>query len=306
MSKKFFKRHQGRGSYDLFSNYAYYLPGVKGMLMMLLLFLVGSVLGSIISGVFVALMSLAGSQNAMTYSMLIAYPVSFIPPLLYASVQSRRNEVFDTGYALDSSNFGIRGGFSMAVIVSIATISAAFVSEPVGMLLPEMPEVLEKSLEMLTKGPLWVSLLSVSIFAPLFEEWLCRGIVLRGLLNNMKPSAAICLSAVFFAVLHMNPWQAIPAFLLGLLFGYVYYRTGSLKLTMLMHCVNNTVAVVTSRLPGLEDAETFMDILSPWAYICIFISCVLMLFSAIVILKGITVKDDKMGGCDKIDPLTID
>lgn len=300
MSKKFFKRHQGRGSYDIFSNYAHFLPGVKGMLMLFLLFLIGSVLGSIISGVFVAFMSIAGAENAMTYSMLIAYPVSFIPPLLYASLQSRRNEIFDTGYALDSNNFGIRGGFSMAVIVSVATVAAAFVSEPIGLILPEMPESLEKSLEMLTNGPLWVSLLSVSIFAPLFEEWLCRGIVLRGLLHNMKPAAAICVSAIFFAVLHMNPWQAIPAFLLGLLFGYVYYKTGSLKLTMLMHCVNNTVAVIISRLPGFEEAETFMDILSPWAYVCIFISCVLMLFSAIVVFKGISVKDDSMGGCDNI------
>lgn len=288
MSKKFFKRHQGRGSYDLFSNYAYYLPGVKGMLMLLLLFIIGSLLGSIVSGLFVGMMSLAGSQNAMTYSMLIAYPISFIPPLLYASAQSRRNEMFDDpGCPLDKSNFGIRGGFSMAIIVSVATIATAYVTEPLGLILPEMPETLEKSLDMLTKGPLWVSLLSVSIFAPLFEEWLCRGLVLRGLLSKMKPGAAICISAAFFALLHMNPWQAIPAFIIGLLLGYVYYKTGSLKLTMLMHCVNNTMAVVFSRIPALEEAETFMDVLSPWAYTCIYIACILLVFSTIVILKGI-------------------
>ena len=155
------------------------------------------------------------------------------------------------------------------------------------MLLPEMPEFLKQALEQLTGGPLWVTLLSVSVFAPLFEEWLCRGLVLRGLLQKLNPFSAIAVSAAFFAVLHMNPWQAIPAFLLGLLFGYVYYKTGSLKLTMLMHCVNNTLAAVTTRIPSLSEAETFMDILSPWAYVCIMVASVLIICCSLLLIRGI-------------------
>ncbi len=300
----FFKRHQGRASYALFTNYSHYLPGLGGMTGLFLLFLLGSLLGSLISGVFVLLMG--SSESVMQYSMLIAYPVSFIPPLLYASAKSRRNEFFDKGYALDSNNFGARGGFAMAVIVSVATLAAAFVCEPVSVMLPDMPETLKKSLELLMDGPLWAALLSVSVFAPLFEEWLCRGLVLRGLMKHMNPTGAILVSAAFFAILHMNPWQAIPAFLLGILFGYVYYRTGSLKLTMLMHCVNNTFSLLLSKIPGLEDIESFMDILSPWAYAGIYVACVLMLASAVILITGIPVKDTKMGGCDEVDALSID
>ena len=298
----FFKRHQGRASYALFTNYSHYLPGFGGMTGLFLLFLLGSLLGSLISGVFVLLMG--SSESVMQYSMLIAYPVSFIPPLLYASAKSRRNEFFDKGYALDSNNFGARGGFAMAVIVSIATLAAAFVCEPVSVMLPDMPETLKKSLELLMDGPLWAALLSVSVFAPLFEEWLCRGLVLRGLMKHMNPTGAILVSAAFFAILHMNPWQAIPAFLLGILFGYVYYRTGSLKL--IMHCVNNTFSLLLSKIPGLEDIESFMDILSPWAYAGIYVACVLMLASAVILITGIPVKDTKMGGCDEVDALSID
>ena len=300
----FFKRHQGRASYALFTNYSHYLPGLGGMTGLFLLFLLGSPLGSLISGVFVLLMG--SSESVMQYSMLIAYPVSFIPPLLYASAKSRRNEFFDKGYALDSNNFGTRGGFAMAIIVSVATLAAAFVCEPVSVMLPDMPETLKKSLELLMDGPLWAALLSVSVFAPLFEEWLCRGLVLRGLMKHMNPTGAILVSAAFFAILHMNPWQAIPAFLLGILFGYVYYRTGSLKLTMLMHCVNNTFSLLLSKVPGLEDIESFMDILSPWAYAGIYVACVLMLASAVILITGIPVKDTKMGGCDEVDALSID
>lgn len=300
----FFKRHQGRASYALFTNYSHYLPGLGGMVGLFLLFLLGSLLGSLISGVFVLMMG--SSESVMQYSMLIAYPVSFIPPLLYASAKSRRNEYFDKGYALDSNNFGTKGGFAMAVIVSVATLAAAFVCEPLSVMLPDMPETLKKSLELLMNGPLWAALLSVSVFAPLFEEWLCRGLVLRGLLKHMNPTGAILVSAAFFAILHMNPWQAIPAFILGILFGYVYYRTGSLKLTMLMHCVNNTFSLLLSKIPGLEDIESFMDILSPWAYAGIYVACVLMLASAVILITGIPVKNTKMGGCDEVDALSID
>ena len=142
---------------------------------------------------------------------------------------SRRNELFDTGYALDSNNFGKAGGWLMAIMVSVATLAVGFLMDPVNAALPKMPESLEKILEnMVSDGPLWVSLLSVSVMAPFFEEWLCRGMILRGLLRKMHPVWAMVISSFCFALIHLNPWQGIPAFVLGMLFAYVYYKTGSL------------------------------------------------------------------------------
>ena len=259
--------------------------------MLLIMFVIGGLLGNL---VVLGLRFGFSAQFAQEYGTVISYPLMFVPVMLYASYQSRKTELWgefegmpEGGVALDSNNFGKLGGFRLALIVSVATLAAAFVAEPINTLLPEMPEVLKQALEQITEGPLWVSLLSVSIFAPLFEEWLCRGLVLRGLLQKLSPFNAIAVSAAFFAVLHLNPWQAIPAFLLGLLFGYVYYKTGSLKLTILMHCVNNTFAALLTRVPSLSDAETFMDVMSPWAYVCIFVACVLIICSSVVILRGI-------------------
>ena len=289
-SRHFFKRHQGRGSYDLFASYNYFLPGLKGMIMLLVMFILGGLLGNL---VVLGLTFGLSAEFAQAYGTVISYPLMFVPPMIYASYQSRKTEIWgelegipEGGIPLDSNNFGKIGGLKLALVVSVATLAAAFVAEPVNMLLPEMPEFLEKALEQLTEGPLWVTLLSVSIFAPLFEEWLCRGLVLRGLLQKLNPFSAIAVSAAFFAVLHMNPWQAIPAFILGLLFGYVYYKTGSLKLTMLMHCVNNTFAALMTRIPSLAEAETFMDIMSPWAYACIVVACLAIIGSSLIILRG--------------------
>ncbi len=299
----FFKKYTKRGSYDLFSSYSHYLPDVWGMVILFCLFTLGAFMGSMLSMLFISLMGYV--PNLMSYSMLISYPVSFIPPLLYASAMSRRNEYFEKGWALDSSNFGVKGGATLAVVVSIATLAASFVVDPLTALLPHMSDYLDQAMRVLTRGPLLVSLISVSVMAPLFEEWLCRGLVLRGLMKKMKPVWAIVISAAFFAVLHMNPWQALAAFVLGLLFGYVYYKTGSLKLTMLMHCVNNTFSVLMSRIPEFAEADTFMDVMSPWAYAGILVLCVLMLGCALVVLKAIPVKDERMGGCDEVDSLSI-
>ena len=273
------------------------------MFMMLLLFLVGSILGSILTVV----LSLISPDFANIYGMMISYPVMFIPPMLYASSQSRRNEAFENGYALDSSNFGQNRWWVMVVAVMFSTTSLAFICEPLMKVLPQTPEWFEQIMNSILKNsPLWVTLISVSVFAPLFEEWLCRGIVLRGLLTKMNPAWAIVVSAAFFAVLHMNPWQALPAFILGVLFGYVYYKTGSLKLTMLMHFTNNTMSAIFSKIPQFEEAETFMDVMSPWAYGIVFTLSILILAASLVIFRNIPLKGSAAGNCDEVESLRID
>ena len=224
---------------------------------------------------------------AKDYGMLVSYPLMFIPAMLYASAKSRLDENFTPDVPVDSNRFGRLGGFAMAVIVSVATLAAAFLTDITTKLLPPMPAFLEEAMKQLLDAPLWVTLISVSVFAPFFEEWLCRGMIMRGLLGRMSPFAAITVSAAFFAVIHLNPWQAIPAFILGLLFGLVYYKTGSLKLTMLMHCVNNTMAAIFSRIPDFRDAEAFIDVMNPWTYTGICLCSVAFIAATIVILMGI-------------------
>ena len=280
----FFKRHQGRGSYDLFSTYNYFMPGFSDLVWLVILFFVGAFLGILIS----AGLALGISQDfAMTYGLVIVYPVQFIPAMLYASAVSQRNMGFEPEYPLDNNNFGGRSGLSMALIVSVMAISAAFVIEPVSMLLPEMSEATKMAMEQMLKGPVWIVLISVSVFAPFFEEWLCRGIILRGLLKKMKPGWAIVISALVFGLIHMNLWQAIPAFIIGVVLGYVYYKTGSLRLTMLMHCVNNTLSVILSRIPGLEDVEFFAEIMSPWTYVPMIIAFAVALACGLLIIRSI-------------------
>lgn len=91
-------------------------------------------------------------------------------------------------------------------------------------------------------------ILTLCISAPIIEEIVCRGIILGGFLKKFSPNFSIFLSALIFAVMHGNIHQGINAFILGLFFGYIYYKTKSLYLTMFCHFINNTFVLLSSPL----------------------------------------------------------
>ncbi len=262
-------------NYGFLEKFTYFVPDVREMFILLALLLAGAFLGGLVQFPFLAIL---GREAGMEYAMLVSYPLMFIPPMLYASVKSRNNSFTKNGLLLDNRHFSPLGGALCALLVILATLSAAFCSDAILAYMPEMPSWLEEALSSMTQGTLWVNFLCVSIFAPFFEEWLCRGMILRGLLGNkVKPVWAIVISAVFFAFIHLNPWQAIPAFLLGCLFGYVYYKTGSLKLTMLMHFANNTFSLVMSNIDAFKDVESWVEVLPGMRYWIVFAACILLL-----------------------------
>ena len=152
----------------------------------------------------------------------------------------------------------------------------------------------------LTGGPFWSSFLLVAIFAPIFEEWLCRGMVLRGLLANLKPGWAIVVSALFFALIHANPWQALNAFIIGVVMGYVYYKTGNLWLTMLMHFVNNGTAVILSQFSSLQEMEFWMDVLPKSTYTIVYVCGLVLLCVCLWVFRSIPLAQ-KRGNIDTVE-----
>lgn len=96
-------------------------------------------------------------------------------------------------------------------------------------------------------------LLLLCIIGPLTEEMVFRRGVLHGLLGqHLKPVAAVAVSALAFALVHANLAQGIPAFLIGLVLGFCYLRTGSISLSFPIHVANNVLAVVLMYFPSVE------------------------------------------------------
>ncbi len=85
----------------------------------------------------------------------------------------------------------------------------------------------------------------ICLIAPVVEEMLFRGIILRSFLRQYPPGVAIVHSAAVFGMAHLNVYQFVLAFLLGLLLGKLYERTRSLLPGMLVHgCYNTAVTIL--------------------------------------------------------------
>ncbi len=100
--------------------------------------------------------------------------------------------------------------------------------------------------------------MAIGILAPIAEEAVFRGALLRRLLDagtGKSPWVAITVSALAFGIVHGNVAQGTHAFVLGLLLGWMYCRTRSILPGLVLHWANNTVAFVLYRLrPDLGDA----------------------------------------------------
>ena len=103
----------------------------------------------------------------------------------------------------------------------------------------------------------------IALLPPVVEEMVFRGCVLRALLQ-WKPRRRwlmIALSAFIFALIHMNPAQMPHAFLIGLLLGWLYMRTGSIVPGVAYHWANNTAAYALYHL--YHNPQSLQDIVGP-------------------------------------------
>lgn len=127
--------------------------------------------------------------------------------------------------------------------------------------MPDLPNIVEEQMSIIMKER-W-GYVVVGLLAPLGEELVFRGAVLRALLRVRANSwIAIGISAVLFALIHMNPAQMPHAFLIGLLLGWMYYRTDSIVPGVVYHWVNNTVVYVVYNFfpdPSLTLNDLFGD-----------------------------------------------
>ncbi len=137
----------------------------------------------------------------------------------------------------------------------------------------------------ISQGSLFSSLLIVAVLAAVSEELLFRSVIQKALIKIFKNAhVAIIVTAFVFSAFHMDFFGFFPRFILGIMLGYMFWMSGSILPSMLMHFVNNATIVMLYYLNtrGLSDidAEHFgstdnvlVIILSLITTVAIFITC---------------------------------
>ena len=116
----------------------------------------------------------------------------------------------------------------------------------------------EMFMKMPDTGSFLFNLLMIAILPAIGEEFLFRGVLQRLLGDWIKNiHIAIFITAFLFAAMHLQFYGFLPRFMLGLLFGYLLYWSGSLWVPVVAHFLNNGAAVVVSFLGqhGVADLD---------------------------------------------------
>lgn len=117
----------------------------------------------------------------------------------------------------------------------------------------------------ITETPLLVSILLIGGSAGICEEVMFRGVIQRSL-ERLGVFWSILIAGFLFGLFHMDFQKLLGTFLLGVLIGFIVYRTNSLFAGMFAHFTNNSVAVIVSSLAGrlpqaaeVQTGETLND-----------------------------------------------
>ena len=124
-------------------------------------------------------------------------------------------------------------GAGIAAYLTFALIYASVIGQP------EQEEIAERF------GSLWAQVMLIVIAAPLAEEICFRGFLFGGLRKRLPMIPAALAGGLFFGLLHFTTgWSAVPVLIfLGAMFAVVYEKTGSLWPPIILHMVNNGLAL---------------------------------------------------------------
>jgi membrane protease YdiL (CAAX protease family) len=189
----------------------------------------------IFTPVFLALTGVLNQEVAM----LVLYVLSMGAAFAFAHY-IRKKETTLSHYPIRKASLKV---FILVVLLTIA-VGVGF-ADPLANLIP-MPDFFKQMFETMVGNKGVFSFITIVIAAPIFEELIFRGVILDGLLKKYSPKKAILYSAFLFGFIHLNPWQFIAGMLLGMLAGWVYYKTNNLLLCILIHFVNNCISFVMS------------------------------------------------------------
>ncbi|MDY3789705.1 type II CAAX endopeptidase family protein [Bacteroides fluxus] len=168
-----------------------------------------------------------------------------------------------------------------------AGASSIFLIDALMSCLTFLPDWLSDTFSLLQTG--WLGILCIAVFGPVLEELLFRGAITKVLLKRYSPGKAILASGLIFGLFHLNPVQVVGACFSGFLFAWIYYRTRSLIPGILIHILNNSLAVWLGL--NFKEADTMAEVLGKPVYMIALAASVLLFFLSLKILNNYKLSD---------------
>jgi membrane protease YdiL (CAAX protease family) len=187
-------------------------------------------------------------------SSLIAFVAAGSTVALVSLWVFRRNRVPSLMLALGLRRLPERGGalssiglgVGMGALAAAAALGYLWLARRVPLLAERFDEAQRSLAELDGSARRWMFAVAV-LAAPLFEEFIFRGILYRGFRHSVRAPAAAVSSALVFALVHPAP-TAVPVFVMALLAAGAYERTGWLATPIATHMTYNAIVFGSSLL----------------------------------------------------------
>ena len=264
------------------------------LLTFLLLLIFGLVFSSVL-GLFVVMIN-GGSItdiNNLQIAQVISQIVGFLLPAVFYVLLVQEKPFNYIGFKKipDWSLLGIVAMFTVIPFLSMVNDwnDAIVFPESMRALEEQLRSIQARSEEVIKlfigQGSLFSSLMIVALLAAVSEELLFRSVIQQSLIKIFKNAhVAIIVTALVFSAFHGDFFGFFPRFILGLMLGYIFWMSGSIFPSMLMHFVNNATIVMLYYLNtrGLIDIDVehfgstdnvLVIILSLITTVAIFITC---------------------------------
>lgn len=146
------------------------------------------------------------------------------------------------------------------ILVSVASFGLYYVSllllAVIAVISPETVERYNELMESALGGSELIAMLAAVILAPINEECIMRGLILKNLQKYFSVPAVVVIQAIIFGIFHMNWVQGIYVLPIGAALGYVAIKSRSVLPSIYMHLFYNLLSFVLGVLP--EFCQSFL------------------------------------------------
>jgi len=221
----------------------------QALLLLLALFLLEYVVGAVfydMRGVLVL-----SSSERYVFVMLTANAIAFT--VLMQLKKMSYATLFHTAQSSVTATLG-RLLPPILLLIPALVLSLNTIADYLSRLIP-LSRAEEQSFESMLAGNLPATFVAICVLAPVLEEMLFRGIILRAFLHQYSRSKAIIASAMLFGLAHLNMYQFVGAYFIGLLGGWIYERTRSLLPCIALHGFYNTSVILFGVMIRSENTQ---------------------------------------------------
>lgn len=203
------------------------------ILLYLAVYLIYQIKFSLVSGVIGAAAGMSTSQ-IIALSVPMLFPAGIISLVFYYLIMKSR------GIKLFKYCRFKKISIITVILVIISVLSFSLFLQPIVDILTKIfPSYNEINDTFKDASYNYFSVLCITLFIPIFEEILFRGMILNDIRSKINIIAAVIIQGILFGVYHMNMVQGIYAAFLGIILGFIYIWSGSIISTIIAHITFN-------------------------------------------------------------------